>query len=68
MKKQLTQDDVIFLLRKRIAEVGNQKIYAERIGASSTYVSDVLKKKREPGEKILEALGLEKITVYIMKE
>ncbi|QSJ18976.1 hypothetical protein JYQ62_09660 [Nostoc sp. UHCC 0702] len=43
---------------------GLQVAFAQDNELSATYVSDVLKARREPGKKILEAVGVEKITVY----
>jgi len=68
MKKQLTHDELIALLRRRIKEAGQQKLFAEANGISAQYVSDVLRKRREPGEAILEALGLRKAITYEVKE
>lgn len=43
---------------------GTQSAYAEQIGASEQYVSDVLRGARRPGRRILQALRLRKRTVY----
>jgi hypothetical protein len=32
--------------------------------AAPAYVNDVLNERREPGDKILEALGIERIVTY----
>lgn len=64
MKKQLTLNDVVKLLRQRCTESGTQKAFAEASGVSPQYVADVLRLKREPGEAILSALGLEKVVSY----
>lgn len=68
MKKQLTLSEVITLLATRCKEHGSQRAFAEMHDISAQYVTDVLKRKREPGEKILDALGLEKIVSYREKE
>jgi hypothetical protein len=67
MKHQLLSlPDVIALLAKRCDEAGSQKAFAEANNISAQYVSDVLKQKREPGEAILRALGLQKVESYRM--
>lgn len=46
---------------------GNQAKFARDNDMSSAYVSDVLNKRRDPGKKILDAVGLEKVTGYRSK-
>lgn len=60
----LTEQDVMERLRVAVAAAGSQKAYAERIGVSQTYLSDVLIGNRTPGQKILDALGLEALLMY----
>lgn len=60
----LTEQDVIDRLRAAVQAAGSQKAYAERIGVSQTYLSDVLNGSRAPGEKILTALQLEAVVMY----
>lgn len=42
-----------------------QAEWARTHGISAAYVSDVIQGRREPGEKILKALGLEKVVTYV---
>lgn len=60
----MSLDAVIAIVRQKIEEVGTQKAFAEKIGISLSYLNDVLRKRREPGEKILSALGLKKEIRY----
>jgi DNA-binding transcriptional regulator YdaS (Cro superfamily) len=60
----LTEQDFIDRLRAAIVAAGSQKAYAEHIGVSESYLSDVLRGNRAPGEKIVTALNLEVITMY----
>lgn len=64
----LTERDVIDRLRAAVHEAGSQKACAEKFGISQMYLSDVLNGRRSPGEKILDALGLEAQIVYKPKE
>ena len=48
------------VLRKRCAEVGSQRNYAKKIGVSPMFVCDVLKGRRDPGDKMLKAMGFER--------
>jgi hypothetical protein len=62
----MTANDVRDLLRT--ACDGNQRRWAAANSISAPYVSDVLAGKREPGETILRALGLDRKTVYFVNE
>ena len=48
-------DEFVKSVRARIAEEESQKAYAEKLGISQAYLTDVLKKRRTPGEKFLKA-------------
>lgn len=43
---------------------GLQVAFAQDHELSAAYVNDVLRGRREPGKKILDAVGVERITVY----
>jgi transcriptional regulator with XRE-family HTH domain len=62
--KPMSLDQVYGLLAKRLAEAGSQKELARRIGCSTAYISDVLGRRRDPAERILDYLGLEPHTTY----
>jgi len=68
MKKQLTYDELVTLLRRRIKECGSQKDFAAMAGISAQYVSDVLHRRREPGQAILDALELQRVVTYREKD
>lgn len=57
-------DEVLALLRAAIVEAGTAKAWAETHGMNPSYVSDVLKKNRDPGPVVLRPLGLEKVVSY----
>lgn len=42
----------------------SQKDLADQLGVSPAYLSDVINGRREAGEKMLAALGLEKVVSY----
>lgn len=46
---------------------GNQSAWAKANKISPAYVSDVIAGRREPGKKILSALGLERVVSYRFK-
>ncbi len=60
----MTSKDVVAKLQRRLrgyTQVG----LAGDLGVSPQYLSDVLREKRLPGDKILEPLGLRAVTVYL---
>lgn len=58
---EMTESDVISLVRAKVAEVGSMRELARRWGVSMSYVSDLVNGRRAPGAKILEPLGLERV-------
>lgn len=52
------------LLKKQVREIGSQKEFAKQLGISQQYLSDVIKGRRMPNEKILKAMGLEFVPCY----
>jgi hypothetical protein len=55
-------DDVVALLKKRCGN--DQRAWAKQHGMSQQYVNDVLRFRRLPGDKITQALGLEKALLW----
>jgi len=60
----LSATDVCALLTKQIEEAGSQANWCRDNGISTAYLSDVLNSRRQPGQKILDVLGLEVATFY----
>jgi DNA-binding transcriptional regulator YdaS (Cro superfamily) len=57
--------DVFVMMRAACKAAGGQAAWAEAHDMSPAYVSDVLNSRREPGPKILSALGLRKVVRYV---
>ena len=57
----LTLQNVYVILRKSVAVAGGQTAFADEHGISTSYVCDVLNARRDPGTKILSALGLKRV-------
>ena len=51
-------DQLIKLLTDEADKAGSQVALAKRLNVSAPYLSDVLNRRRDPGEAILEPLGL----------
>lgn len=43
---------------------GSQAAFAQDKEMSAAYVNDVLRNRREPGQKILDAVGVERVVTY----
>ena len=64
----LSNSEVLAALREAVTTAGSQRTYASRIGVSQAYLADVLHGRRHPGERVLSALGLRRITVIAAQE
>jgi hypothetical protein len=51
-------------IRLVVAAAGSQDVSAKRLGISPQYLCDVLKGRREPGTKLLDALGYRRVVMY----
>lgn len=60
----LTELQVIERLRAACIAAGGQKAFAKAHDLTPGYVHDVLHSKRAPAERILAAIGIERITMY----
>jgi hypothetical protein len=61
-----TMADPISELRERVEGSSNAEV-ARELKISPQYLSDVLNDRKKPGDKILKALGLERLVVYIRR-
>jgi hypothetical protein len=60
--------DAYRLLRQRIASAGTQRAYADSIGISPQFLSDILMARRELPEAILADLNLRRVVRYQQKD
>lgn len=60
----LDHDQLISLLKQRVRKCGSQKTFALTHGISQQYLTDLLKRRRMPGQKILQVLGYEPVVMY----
>ena len=64
---QVTPCDLRRKLLNLCVKCGSQRRAASELGISAQYLNDVLHGKREPGDKLLMAIGLQKIVRYIAR-
>lgn len=60
----MNKEQVLSRLSKLCAEAGGQKAWAIANGVSQQYVNDVLAGRRDPGDAILNAMNIERVTSY----
>lgn len=58
----MNAEQVRELLRAKVN--GNQSAWAKSLGISQSYVADVLRGRQPPGDKIIAALGIERVVTY----
>ena len=63
----MTHDLVLVDVACRIEEAGSLRKLAERWGISPAYLSDVMRKRRNPGPAILKHLGLVSVRKVIVR-
>lgn len=61
--KFLTVEQVLEILRKRQGE-RTQREFAAELGITGQYLCDLYLRRRDPGEKVLENLGIVRRTIY----
>lgn len=66
--RYFTEADVYALLQQGIREAGSQARFADHHRISRQYLSDVMRRRRTLGHKILEAVGLEKVAETFRKK
>lgn len=62
---ELTYDDIRARLSTAVRDLGSQKALAEKAGVSQTYLCDVLRGRREPGERLLAAIDLRRVDRFV---
>jgi hypothetical protein len=67
MNQQILIPESEFILQLKeaiLSNYGSQKAFAEQHDISTAYVNDFFQGKRLPGQKILDAVGAEKVVTY----
>ena len=59
----MTADEVREILRQKLGD-GTQVDLARTLGISPAYLSDILSGARDPGDRVLDALGLRRAVEY----
>lgn len=65
MMTDLTHDDVRARLSAAIREAGSQRAFAARAGVSAGFLSDVIRGRRDPGERVLAAIDLRRVERFV---
>ena len=57
-------EHILAELKVLIAEEGSQARFAKKHNIAEAYLSDILRGNRNPGDKVLSAMGYKQQTVY----
>ena len=61
---EMTYDQVLQLIERKVRAMGSQKEAAQTWGITEAYLSQILNRVKMPGQKILDALGIEHVDKY----
>jgi transcriptional regulator with XRE-family HTH domain len=61
-------EELIDYVEQSISIYGTKKEFARVHGISAQYLGDFLQGRRSPGQKLLNAIGMEKVVLYRTKE
>lgn len=64
----ITREELTEAIKKAAKAAGSQRKLAEQWRVSPSYITDLIHGLRDPGTKILEALGFERVVEYRKKE
>lgn len=62
-----TRVEVVLMLLDECKRLGSQKAFAEYAGVSDAFLSDVLNGRREPTDRLLGAIAMERRTVFVRR-
>lgn len=68
LARSLRERDVLARLRAACVLAGGQGLWADGAGVSRSYVSQVLAGRCAPGDAVLQPLGLQRETRYVLRE
>lgn len=63
----MNRGDVDALLAANIKRAGSLRAYARQLDVSAAYLSDVMRHNREPGPRLLHALGFTKVVTRLVQ-
>ena len=63
-RKSFTREGLVAWLAAQ-CQLESQKAVAERYGVSQQFLSDILRHRREVGNKLLKGLGLRRVVKYV---
>jgi hypothetical protein len=64
MPRDMSTDDVLARLRSACQAAGSQRQWALANDIEPVRVSLILSRREQPSQRVLEALGLQRVTVY----
>jgi transcriptional regulator with XRE-family HTH domain len=62
--RRMTLKEFRIYLRMQAQHYGSQKLFARHLGVNEAYLSDVIRGRRDPSEKLLLACGFRRTITY----
>lgn len=60
----ITKDELITIIVSQVQLSGSVSALSKKLGVSLSYLSDVLRGTREPGEKVLNSIGYKRVVLF----
>ena len=60
----MTLEEFLQYVRQLAREQGSQQALAAKCGINASWLSEILKGRRDPGKKLLDALGFRRVVTY----
>jgi hypothetical protein len=60
----MTRDEAMTILRNHIEKEGSMRAFADKHDFNVSFISDIMRGRREPSERILLAVGVKKVVTY----
>lgn len=64
----ITADDVRDILRRRVEELRTATNAAAQLGITASQLSEILAGRRDPSDVVASKLGLQKVSMYTIRE
>lgn len=63
-ENEITQEEILEIIREMVSKWGSQKAVADHLQISNAYMSDILAEKRDVSDSVAKRLGYTRIVKY----
>lgn len=64
----MTAEEFRTYLKEQVKHFGSQRAFAKHCGVHEAFLSDIIRGRRDPGPKLLWALGFRRVITYVRIE